>query len=274
MRKARSKRSRKWPWIIAFFLASAVGLYLWQETRPERNLEPEPAIPDVLPPNALSPQEESRIRFPIEESAVGAAPSSTLPELDESDAFARRAMSSLLDNRVMQGILRNENVIRHIVVTVDNLPRSKIASRLLPVQPPQGRLRTQQAAEEMTIAKENYRRYEPYVAIAEDLDPENLVSLYVELYPLFQRAYEDLGYPDGYFNDRLITVIDHLLEADIPDQPVRVAQPHVLYRFSDPELENSSAGRKLMIRMGKENAERIKAKLRAVRRLLVADTSG
>jgi len=36
------------------------------------------------------------------------------------------------------------------------------------------------------------------------VDAKKLVSVYVHLYPLFQQAYVGLGYPDGYFNDRLV----------------------------------------------------------------------
>ena len=39
-----------------------------------------------------------------------------------------------------------------------------------------------------------------------------MAVVYERLYPLFQQAYEDLGYPGKYFNDRLVEVIDHLLQ--------------------------------------------------------------
>jgi hypothetical protein len=41
--------------------------------------------------------------------------------------------------------------------------------------------------------------------------------------------------------------------------------PHVLYEYADPELQSRSAGQKLLIRMGGENAAKVKAKLRAIR---------
>jgi hypothetical protein len=41
-----------------------------------------------------------------------------------------------------------------------------------------------------------------------------------------------------------------------------------LYQFADPNLEDLSAGQKIMIRLGSENAARIKARLRDVRREL------
>jgi len=118
--------------------------------------------------------------------------------------------------------------------------------------------------------------------LAERLSPETLgklVALYARLYPLCQRAYGELGYPNRYFNDRLIDVIDHLLATPevkgpiklVPPDvkgPVKLERPWVMYEFADPELEARSAGQKILIRMGAGNAARVKAKLRDIRRQL------
>ena len=45
------------------------------------------------------------------------------------------------------------------------------------------------------------------------IDARKLVAVYSRFYPLFQRAYRELGYPNKYFNDRLIEAIDDLLAA-------------------------------------------------------------
>ena len=97
---------------------------------------------------------------------------------------------------------------------------------------------------------------------------KNLVSAYVHFYPLIQQDYRDLGYPNGYFNDRLIEAIDDLLAAPELTDPLQVVQPKVLYQYADPELEARSAGQKIMIRMGNENAAKVKAKLQEIRREL------
>lgn len=99
-------------------------------------------------------------------------------------------------------------------------------------------------------------------------DPKQVVAAYVRLYPLFQQAYRELGYPAGYFNDRLVEVIDHLLAAPEVSGPIRLVQPRVLYQFEDPKLEALSAGEKLLIRMGSENAAKVKGTLRAIRQAL------
>ena len=108
----------------------------------------------------------------------------------------------------------------------------------------------------------------PYVELSKRTDAAQLGKIYASFYPLFQAAYVELGYPNGYFNDRLVEVIDHLLAAPTPDGPVRLTQPHILYKFADPQLEKASAGHKIMLRMGSQNASVVKAKLREIRAVL------
>ena len=52
-----------------------------------------------------------------------------------------------------------------------------------------------------------------------------------------------------------------------PEMPagVKLVQPKVFYQFSDPDLEKRSAGQKIMMRIGNDNAARVKAKLRDIR---------
>ena len=105
---------------------------------------------------------------------------------------------------------------------------------------------------------------------------KGVAGLYRQLYPNFQSAYEALGYPGRYFNDRVVDVIDHLLETPSVDEPVAVkladikgpiqpARPWVIVEFADASLESRSAGQKLLLRMGPDHARTLKAKLRQLR---------
>jgi hypothetical protein len=86
------------------------------------------------------------------------------------------------------------------------------------------------------LSDANYARYEPFVKLVDRSDMQQLANLYFNYDSLFQQAYEDLGYPGQYFNDRLVEAIDSLLAA--PDLPgaVLVVRPHVFYEFADPKL--------------------------------------
>jgi hypothetical protein len=141
-----------------------------------------------------------------------------------------------------------------------------MAARLVPVKTVAGPFLADGAEENRTIGERNAARYLPYVRLAESVDLAKLVAVYVRYYPLFQQAYTELGYPTGYFNDRLVQVIDHLLAAPDIEGPVKLVQRKVLYEFADPEFEARSAGQKMLIRIGAANAARLKAKLREIRR--------
>ena len=100
-----------------------------------------------------------------------------------------------------------------------------------------------------------------------------LIDLYRRYYPLFQKAYVDLGYPRGFFDDRLVEAIDDMLATPVVEEPVILIRPHVLYEFEDPDLESRSSGQKLMLRMGSDNAALIKEKLRQVREMIANDVN-
>lgn len=247
--------------VAALLAAIAAGVYWWRESRPPR-LPPAPAtsVPAVSAP-AKTP------RYGIDAATDTPRP---LPRLNESDPTLVEALSGLLGSQAFARLFVPEEIVRRIVATIDNLPREAYAARLNPVRPVGGLLRTTGKDSTLSIAPDNAARYAPFVSLAQGIDSAKLVALYVRFYPLFQQAYVDLGYPDGYFNDRLVEVIDHLLATPEVRGPITLTVPHVLYEYADPELEARSAGQKLLIRMGTENAAKVKAKLREIRSEVLA----
>lgn len=262
----RKRRTGGWLAVVLVAAVAALAFYWWQEQSAPAPQVLLPVEPD--PPAAA--QAEPGIRYPIPEGE-DAQTATALPPLHESDPSARSALSDLIGGRALRELFKSSDLIRNIVVTVDNLPRQTVAARLLPTKPAEGSMTVARKGERITLASENAARYRPFVRVAEQLDPEKLVASYVEHYPLFQRAYEELGYPNRYFNDRLVEVIDHMLAAPEPEGEIRMVQPHVLYKFADPELERASAGHKIMVRMGKDNEARVKAKLREIRQELTGE---
>lgn len=273
MRTPRS-RSLRWVALAALILAAAMGAYYYYfvsthmpESAPVAPPAPTSAPEQPAPPPAASPAPE--IEHPVE--APKAAPGEIvppLPGLRDSDPAARDAMIGLYGAKAFAAYFYPERIILRIVATVDNLPRHAAPARMMPVKPVDGRFAIVGSDDQAAIAPKNAARYTPYVRIAQAIDARKLVAVYSRFYPLFQEAYRQLGYPNGYFNDRLITCIDDLLAAPEPDGPIKLTQPKVLYEYADPDLEARSAGQKIMIRIGLDNERKIKAKLREIRSAL------
>lgn len=270
------QRSYAWPTALAIALIVIVGFagaYYYYEYGREQPPQPAPAASAPSPATSAplpqaSPQPQPAIRHPLEAPQPQAAPS--LPTLENSDAMARQSLAELMGDRPFAELVVPSRLIRRVVATVDNLPRGTAPRRMIPLNPVPGAFVASGGPDEAVIAPDNFARYAPYVRVFELVESRALVYAYVRAYPLFQRAYEELGYPGKYFNDRLMQAIDDLLAAPQIDAPIELMKPRILYEFADPDLETRSAGQKIMIRMGKENALRVKAKLWEIRRELVA----
>ena len=231
--------------------------------------QPPPAETAVKLPPPMPAPEEPAIKHPLP-APPKAEP---LPSLADSDQPVQKAFSDLLGNESVQRFIRPENVIRHIVVTVDNLPEQKVAQRLRPVLPVTGMFGVGGSEDEPVLDQSNYARYEPMLNLLRTTDTQRLIAAYTRYYPLFQEAYESLGHPPEYFNDRLVEVIDHLLETPDVQGPIALTRPGVLYEYADPKLEALSAGQKVLIRMGSTNAGTVKAKLQELRTALLAQSA-
>lgn len=261
---------RYWFWVLAVILGGGVAAYYWQQSREEPAMPPPVAQVDVPPPAPPAEQPaEPVIRHPVE-----APPEQVQPEPQQqpaaaprdADTVVRQALAGALGESTVARFFHTDAIVRRIVATVDNLPRKKAPVRLMPVKRVPSAFVTSDGAGVLTIAPDNAARYTPYVEIVQAIDARKLVRVYAHLYPLFQRAYEELGYPGRYFNDRLVETLDDLLAAPEVEQPLAVTQSKVLYEFADPDLEGRSAGQKILLRMGGENAAVVKAKLREIRR--------
>lgn len=258
-------------WLILVFgvaLVAAIAYFAIPKLEPPPvPREPEPAPVAAAPEQ---PPAAPEIRYPVPEQP---APEKPLPALDTSDATMKNEIARLWSDKAVEERFHLRDFIRRVVVTIDNLPRPKLPLRYMPVKPVEGHFLVSGTDDDLSIAPDNAARYTPYVKLLEAIDTPKLVALYVRFYPLFQQAYVDLGYPNGYFNDRLVEVIDDLLAAPDVQAPVKVVRPKVFYLYADPDLESRSAGQKILMRMGHDNAMRVKSKLAAIRGALISQSS-
>lgn len=255
--------------IVALIVIGAGVWYFQDDIWPEQSspLVAEPSVPVAEPeerPGPIHPIEPPTPAGPGERELV------PLPPLDDSDSYFLLEMINLFGQDA-GNLLVKEALIDKFVATIDNLPRSAVSEKTRPA----GRLATTFIVEETddgghVISEANFARYDNLVSLIATADVDAVVEVYRRFYPLIQESYVRLGYPNGYFNDRVVEVIDHLLAAPEPVGPIHLVRPNVLYEFADPDLQSLSSGQKIMIRIGSDNATRLKRVLRDIRRRIVS----
>lgn len=276
--------------VIIFSLVIVATYYPWQQAKEIESVTESRSVTDsdefLKIPGEL---EKQAIKYPVPETSLESKdkdnieegsgseqapveiqiPTEPLPKLDGSDSEISMAINSLIEGKALTGLFSFKSFIRHFVVTVDNMTNQKIPQRyVFTRRVPDKFAVIKQEFDTALLDSKNFKRYSAYVNLFDVVDSRKLLTVYVRFYPLFQEAYEALGYPDRYFNDRLIQVIDHLLAAPEIEGSINLVRPKVFYQFADPELESLSAGQKILLRIGYENALRVKSKLRELRSIL------
>jgi hypothetical protein len=250
----------------AIVVLGLVGAVYYYKYYGRVSVPPPPTEAPHVTPSPPQTATEPTVRNPVPD----ASDTKPLPALKDSDPGVHDTLVAFFGAKAVAQFLVPENVVRHIVVTVDNLPRKKVAVELRPVKPTPGMTATTSQGDITTLGAKNFERYAPVIKVVQNTDTKTLADVYFKMYPLFQQSYEDLGYPGQYFNDRLVEVIDDMLQAPDVAGPIELTQPKVFYEYADPKLESRSAGQKLLMRMGPANEAVMKAKLRDFRKAIAS----
>lgn len=257
-------------WIVFAVMIAAVAGAAWlfrDAWLPQPSDAPPAPAPIAAPPSGPT---ESRLEpiYPVPpiEAADTGGELVPLPPLDDSDEYFRLALLDLFGSELDE-LLVADLLIERSVGSVDNLPRERVPEKIRPLGRLPGTFAVDGTGGDVgyLLSTRNYERYEEVVSLLEAADVNDLVDTYRRFYPLLNEAYVLLGYPDAHFNDRVVEVLDALLATPEPEGPVELVREHVLFAYRDPELEALSSGQKMLIRMGNDNARRVKQVLRGIR---------
>lgn len=265
--------------IVAVVIAAVAALaYVFWPARTPVLVVADPPAPVTAPASVPTPP---AILHPIEAAASAPEPAASapppLPALADAGDAVKALLIDLLGRKAVLSLLQPEDFVRHVVSTVDSLPRNHVAPAVWPVIPTPGRFTVLSKDGTEVINPDNSQRYVSLVLLAESVDVATVAAAYRRLYPLFQQAYEELGYPGRYFNDRLVEVIDHLLATPTAPNlpavtltevkgPIPSIRPWVRYEFADPKLQSLSAGQRILLRTGDVNQRRLMVRLRDFRK--------
>ncbi len=241
-----------WPIVVAFaLLAAAVGLYFGlyrgragdADAKPAAESAPAPAAPAV----------------PAPEPAAAA-----LPALDDSDSLVRRLVRGLSSHPAIASWLVTDDLVRRLTAAVANVAEGVSPRAHVAFLAPERRFAARAAGGRTLVEPASYARYDLLADAVASLDAGGVAELYRRLEPLFDAAYRDLGYPGGDFDRALAAALRRLLATPAVVGEIELVPGVESYEFADPGLEALTPPQKALIRMGPENAARIRAKLREV----------
>lgn len=238
-----------------------------------------PVVPALEEPGTLpfKPKEEPAPAAPATPEVLHPVPTgadaASLPPLEGSDSSFKTALQDAVGGKApLETLLVPREIIRRLVLNIDSLDRDPAPLWLRSVPRVPGLFQTQKdGGEALAIATSNAQRYRLLMQAIKAVDASKSAALYLRYYPLFQQAWTGIR-TEGpvQFNDRLVEIIDHLLETPELAEPIPLVRPKVLYLYADSELEDSSSGQKALLRLGRNNAAVIKAKLREIRAAIAA----
>ncbi|MCW8125901.1 DUF3014 domain-containing protein [Microbulbifer halophilus] len=219
-----------------------------QAEEPAPDLEPAPAEPEPAPAEpAPEPERE-------------------LPPLNDSDETFRGDLLSLAPDGALGRWLVSDELLRKWVAAVNAASSGQMMAKNRPYNSPRGELAVdEEGATGMVLSEENYRRYDTPVRLFAAMDTDTAIDLYQFWYPRLREAFGELGMRDKKFHNVLLKAIDQALAASDVDEPIQLVRPSVYYKFADPKLERLPGVHKLMIRMGPDNAARVKEKLKELK---------
>lgn len=256
--------------IVGALILAGIAAIAWYHYGPPSNAPVETATPAVVEqaaPGQLPGEPEYRV--PEQKMPEGAAGPS-MPALADSDTAVRGELETLAGKAPVESLLIPTQIIQRWVAFINSLDQEGLSVAQWPIRRVPGYPQVGAHDQDLVLDASNTKRYDAYLGMVRAVDAKAFVAFYFRYYPLFQRAYEQLGYGGHYFNTRLLHVIDKLLATPTVTGPIKLVRPNVMYKFADPELESLSFGQKALIRLGPDGEQTVKDQLRAIRAEIIA----
>ncbi|WP_346837687.1 DUF3014 domain-containing protein [Microbulbifer sp. SAOS-129_SWC] len=267
---SEQQSSRAWIAGLLTIAVLAAAAYFFLAREGDRKVEP-PAVTEPAPEPTPEPQEEPQMEAPqpAPEPVPETKPERKLPALDDSDKEAYGDLLSLAPDGALGRWLVADEVVRKWVAAVNSAASGSLVTKHRPFKNIREPLVVDKSgATGMELSPDNYHRYDNPVRLFAAVDTDTAVKLYRFWYPRLSEAYGELGVKGKSFHQLVLQAIDQVLAAPEAEQPIQLVRPSVYYKFADPKLEKLPGIQKLMIRMGPDNAARVKEKLKELKAAL------
>ncbi len=189
-----------------------------------------------------------------------------LPPLGQMDIFLRALLASLSASPELARWLATDDLIQQMAHAIDLVSRGQSPSPELGVLRPEGVFQTSGSSRATTIDPATYRRFDGLARAVASLDPASVAAAYRTIRPRLDEAYRGLGRTTLTVDQAVAAALQVLIDTPQVADPVRlVPGPGATLAFADPELQRLPAAQKQVLRMGPENATRVKTALRGIK---------
>jgi hypothetical protein len=179
-----------------------------------------------------------------------------LPSLDTSDHFVAGLVAALSQNPTLARLLTTSGLVRATTLAVVQIGQGRTPAEPLKVLRPSSRLSILGSGAGR-IDPRSYVRWDPIVAALTSVSPADASQLYVNVKPLFDQAYIELGHPGGDFDTAIAQAIRTLGEVPLTAQDSQVLRRTNYLEYEDPALRALPAVQKQFLLIGPENRRRV-----------------
>jgi hypothetical protein len=239
-----------WRWVavaVGGVVAGAALAFWWMSRSQPETATPAPTTATEVAVGSNRPQ-----RQPLD-----------LPSLDTSDHFVAGLVAALSQNPTLARLLATSGLVRATTLAVVQIGQGRTPAESLKVLRPTSRLSILGSGAGRLDPK-SYVRWDPIVAALTSVSPADAAQLYVNVKPLFDQAYIELGHPGGDFDTAIVQAIRTLGDVPAPTQDPQLLRRTNYLEYEDPALRALPAVQKQFLLIGPENRRRVMDWLRQV----------
>jgi len=248
------------PILFAVALLALAGFLTYRWLRPAAPTSP--AAAGAAPTADAAPEA-------VQDAAPAASPHfPALPQLDASDETLRQVLARLSSDSTWTVWTGGEALVRRFVASVLAIAEGRLPKPLLELVAVRGAFRVREHGAKLFIDDSSFARHDGTLAALESIDLDGAAAFWRWVRPLAESAWIEIAPPEAELAATLRRGLDQILATPTPPAQIEVWEYERQFRFSDPALEALSPAQKLLLRLGPERGERLRAWLRSVRALV------
>ena len=243
------ERASSLRWIVVALagVVAGAGLTFWWMSR----MQPNTAKPAPTTATDVAIESNRPKRQPID-----------LPPLDGSDSLLRDLVAALSQHPQLARLLATPGIVRGATTAVVQIGdgRTPVVPLFQPLRPAT-RLQILGAASGR-IDPNSYPRWTPAVSALTSVSPTDAAQLYVNVKPLFDQAYIELGHPGGDFDTAVVRAITMLDDAPAGSGDAVIIRRTNYFEHEDASLRTLPPVQKQFMLLGTDNRRNVIAWLK------------